>query len=278
MAIGTRTNIGTTQSTAESTTISLSTIAAVSSGDTIVVASLSRNSSGAAATLSDSAGNTYALAVSDYSAVRTTSFALHFVANALALSSGQTLTIEWTTTVAVNQKAVSAFKVSGITTSTAALDATGTATGQSTTPSVTSGGTVQADELVVGAVAFRDNGTVFTQDSSYATPPVEIYSPTSAGVAQARNIGGGNLVATSTATFTYAPEVGSTLLWIAMIATFTAATSTGAEAALAGHGLLLGRSRNKLAFTGMRERVPEHLSCQSVGHALPLPSGFVISP
>jgi hypothetical protein len=148
MAIGTPVNLG--QANA-STSVVITTGASVSAGDTIVV-SIAVQNSATISSVVDSAGNNYA---SDKSASQGSEQGyIYRCANVLALASSGTITVSSNASNAT----AAAISISGITN---ALDASGTGTGNSSTPSA-SATNVTADAIFVGAVAFN-TGAVLTQ-------------------------------------------------------------------------------------------------------------------
>lgn len=236
MAIGTPVSIGTVANkTAEATTV-LTTTAAVPAGALICVCyavdGQGGDFNGEVDSVVDSGGsNVYVVAKgsgggADDGAVDAGAY---YAKNATALASGSTITIDWNSASAPTAKAVSAFYVEGIDTG-APVDTVGSATGTSTTPSVsTSAATTQADVLTIGIVATEGPiGDTFTQDASpaYATPPVR-EGTTGASAVSNVTLAGGYFVESATGVKTYNPTLGTSRDWAAVIVTFKgAATST----------------------------------------------------
>jgi len=242
MAIGTPVSIGTTADKTAGTTTVLTTTEAVPAGALICVCYAvdgdGANANGEIESVTDSAGNTYVVgeAVSQGTTNAGVAGGIYYAKNATSLASGSTITLNWTGASSPAAKSVSAFYVEGIDT-TSPLDVIGTATGTSTTPSVsTSATTTQADVLTIGIVATEGpSGDTFTQDASpaYGTPPVRV--GTSGGSATTNvTLAGGHFVETATGVDgiaryykTYNPTLGTSRDWAAVIVTFKgAATST----------------------------------------------------
>lgn len=135
-----------------------------------------------------------------------------YVQNSLALSAGDT--ISYTKSVSGDQTALSVIYATGIATS-GALDAavTSTASGNSTTPSTTSGAPVTAGELFIGSVGSLNAGGVFTQAGGWTT----IAEAASATV----RINGGYQIVASGAQ-TYNPTFGGVDRWGEIIIGFKA--------------------------------------------------------
>jgi len=121
-----------------------------------------------------------------------------------------TNTITYTLGTATSSAAVAAFYIKGAPT---LIEAKNSATGSSTTPSVTSGTPSVAGDLFIGMVSATTLVSSFTQDSTnaaWASPPgqVSIAAPP---------LGGGNVVNAGAGTRTYAPTFGTTDTWAALI-------------------------------------------------------------
>lgn len=161
--------------------------------------------------VADTAGNTYLSAASTTSA--TIEGIIFRERTGLALSNGNT--IVYTLSTGATTASVNAFYVTGL--ANVASEASAVAAGTSTTPSVTSGTPAGGGDLFVGLVA-SDTTSTFTQDSTnaaWATPPGTV--STTAPV-----LGGGNVVNTTNSTRKYAPTLGTSGTWVAMIAGFKA--------------------------------------------------------
>jgi hypothetical protein len=139
-------DIGNATSKTSGTSLVITTTAAVSAGDDIIVAFASDSSTGAVS-VADSAGNSYTSAadINNPSGVRTVIFVAYHVN---ALPSGSTITI---THPSVTARAAVASVFRGLL--SAGLDRTHTGTGSSTSPSSgATSATSQADELLIGGV------------------------------------------------------------------------------------------------------------------------------
>ncbi len=235
MAIGTPVSIGTTQNKTAGTTTVLTTTAAVPAGALIgiwySVDGDGANANGEIESVTDSAGNTYVVgeAVSQGTTNAGVAGGIYYAKNATSLASGSTITLNWTGASSPAAKSVSAFYVEGIDT-TSPLDVIGTATGTSTTPSVsTSATTTQADVLTIGIVAREGpSGDTFTQDASpaYATPPV-IVGTSGGGATSNVTLAGGRFIESATGVKTYNPTLGTSRDWAAVIVTFKGAAAGG---------------------------------------------------
>ena len=143
-------DIGRAQSKTAGTSLAVTTNAAVAAGDDILV-TFATDPAGAVSSVTDSAGNTYSqvVDVTNSGNVRTIVYAAY---NVTALPSGSTITIVHAS-VTARSAAVTVFR--GLT-SSAVVDQTKTATGN--TAAVSSGAagtTTQADELLIGAVGLE---------------------------------------------------------------------------------------------------------------------------
>lgn len=222
------TNLGTVGNTTGATgVITLGT--SVAAGSLIVVAAT--ETAAIIGTLADTATNTYVSATSTTYFAGGNIVAIFYVKNCLALVSTNTIT--YTKHTSGKQIGVSACYVTGADT-TAPLDTavSASATGTSTTPSVTGGTAGASGELNFGAVATNTPAT-FTQASGWATPFNE---PTAqAGIQE----DGGNQVNSGTSGLTFNPTYSSSGAWGALIVGFKAAAtaiSLGTSRLLMGMG------------------------------------------
>lgn len=140
--------------------------------------------------------------------------------NSAALTSGVS-TITYTpggSAATGNFRAATAFYATGIQTSANPGEASASATGTGTTPSVTSGSPTAAGELFVGCVATSGGASAFTQDSTnaaYATPPDRRASAGSVAI-----IAGGSVVNAAGTALKFEPTLGTARPWAALIAAF----------------------------------------------------------
>lgn len=199
-------------------------VGGVPSGALIAASTEHRANNASSGSIADTPTNTYTEIVgASLNATQTNGRGvLWYKENCAALSSGNTITY---TPPASATNAISAFYATGIATS-GSLDTavTNSATGSSTTPSVTSGTPGVSGELFVAAVAQRGSSGTFTQDTtnSWAAPFNEASSGTANGDAR---INGGNQVNGGAGTITYAPSYTVTSPWAAFVAGFKASTT-----------------------------------------------------
>ncbi len=199
----------------------------VPSGALIVVAAgeglLASYSTGGSMT--DTAGNTYTqithtnIPVGDFAEV-------FYAKNVTALSSGNSIT--FTKQTSGDEAVLSAFYATGIDTS-GPLDTavTATATGTSSTPSVTSGTPAIAGELFVACLISQSNTQTYTQDSGngWAAPfDTNGFDGTNLG-SNVVWVAGGNQVNSGTGTKTFAPTMSILARWAAIVVGFKAAAS-----------------------------------------------------
>jgi len=248
MAIGTPVSIGTVQDKTAAATTVLTTTTAVPAGALIVVG-IAYDGDGTVGSVADSASNSFSVNWGRSTGTGAADIAVYMSAayNATALSSGSSITVSWSAQPAA--KAISAFYVTGIATS-AAVDESGTATGTSGTPSVsTNGATTQADEITIGLVASEGpSGDTFTQDASPAYGDIPVRVGTSgAGANSNVTLAGGYFIESAAGTKTYNPTITSRD-WAAVVRTFKAAPSgtpvsrAVADVVEAGVGLAAARA------------------------------------
>lgn len=204
------TAIATNNVGSSSTTLALTTTVDVAAGSLIVVVA-GNSSSNNISSVTDSAGNTYAV---DVSATGTIRGGIASAPNCVALSSGSTITI--TFAAASSNRVGLAAGITGVATS--AIDKTASATGTSTTPSSGSTATTtKADEIAIGMVCYdRNANPTFTEDALYTTIDSVI------GGANVDRLNFAYQVLTSTGTPSYAPTQGASKQWSCAIATYKA--------------------------------------------------------
>jgi len=174
----------------------------------VVVISCNGNATGPGTT-TDSAGNTYHDAGDATGQSPIVTIGVQYAFNASALTNGQTITTSYTS----QTYAVSAFYWDGAQTSSDPLvSAAGvTATGTSTTPSVTLNATPPANSLCVGGLALdATTSDTITQPGGFATPP-NVFG-TSGGTANTNSTAGGGTRIVSTAA-TYNPTLANSHGW-----------------------------------------------------------------
>jgi hypothetical protein len=187
----------------------------------IIVCTSDNGSVATGASVTDTAGNTYLIPNAiGLAHVAGLSVAAYRARTGLALVNGNTIT--YTPTTGATLSHISAFYVLGLDNVAGDTGAYFAATGTSTAPSVTSLTPVTGGEFFIGVVGGATLVVSFTQDSTnaaWASPPGQ------ASLA-ATVLVGGNVVNPSKTTLTYAPTLGTSDTWIAVIyALFVAPTS-----------------------------------------------------
>lgn len=214
------TNIGTIQQAAGASAAVTVPASGVPAGALVIVIA-GEDSLTPGGSVADTAGNTYSVGASK---ANVSGFGRIFYAwNVAALVSGNSIT--YTKQTSGDKVAVSACYATGIQTTSDPIDGafTATASGSSTSPSVTSGTAAVSGELVVGAsVALGRDIDTFTQDAAYSTPPTAINNAGAGSVNPL--VAGGNLVNAGTGAKTYAPTITSRP-WSALIVAFAATAS-----------------------------------------------------
>jgi hypothetical protein len=215
------TNIGSNSGTAISTLVVTVPAGGVPAKAHIVVCIADNGSSGAGGSVTDTAGNTYLGAgnnggniynVNSAGATKVTA-AVFRERTGLALNQNDTIT--YTLTTGATAADMSAFYVTGLAnvgSDNVSFNNT-TATGNSATPSVTSGTPRDFGEFCVGIVGAATVVSTFTQDSTnaaWASPPGQI---SLAGPV----LVGGNVVNVGKTALTYAPTFNITDQWAATI-------------------------------------------------------------
>jgi len=171
MAIGTPVKLGNTSSTTNVTTTQMTTLAAVAAGESIIVGFVVENATRTLSSVTDSAGNTYAIDQHLLSGTRHLYVASCH--NALALASGSLITAT-TDANTTNRRGLWALSVSGLATAST-LDKTNTNSGSSTAWSGGASGTLsQANEIVIGigtavSTSSTTADTGYTQTESFLT-------------------------------------------------------------------------------------------------------------
>ncbi len=236
MAFGAPVSLGTTQNKTAEAATTLVTTAVAPAGSVIVVA-VAYDANGTYLSTGSIPGTTYLDqdVIGDGTGANLPAIICwyHYVNTDVA--AGTSITINWSTQPTA--KAMTALYAPGAAASP--LDVRGTATGSSSTPSVsTSGSTVQADGITIGFVATEGpSGDTFTQDSSpaYSTPPVRV-GTTGGSAATNMTIAGGYFIETATGTKTYNPTLGTSRDWAAAIVTLKASTANSYSYTGAGGG------------------------------------------
>lgn len=197
------TNIGT--ATGSTATIAVTVPAGgVPSGSLIFVCAVDKASS-AGGSIADTAGNTYTLisSVSLNGSAANGTLRTYYCKNCVGLSSGNSITL--TKVDAIFSAAMSAMYATGIDI-TAPLDTavTASSTGNTSTPTVTSGTPSQSGELFI-AVAGQGGTITFTQDSAHNW----VAPPNRASVGGAADVAGGSQVNAGAGTIIFAPTTSA---------------------------------------------------------------------
>lgn len=212
MAIGTPVTLGSATIGGTPTTLTLTTAAAVTAGDSIVVAIYIPSATTTLSSVTDSAGNTYAIDIQYKHTGQPRRVCLASCHNATALASGGTITATMSAATS-GSKGISALTCSGLQTSST-LDKTASDEGSSTTWATGSTGTLtQADELAVGFAA-SVSGTASTTTS----PWVELEDFSSQ-----RNVLVYQVVSATTAL--NAGGTWGNAVWVGVISTYKGATT-----------------------------------------------------
>jgi hypothetical protein len=215
-------DIGRAQSKAAGTSLAVTTNADVTAGDDIMI-TFAADPAATVSNVIDTAGNTYNQVVeaTNVSNVKTTIFAAY---NVYALSAGGTITINHAS-VTARSAVVSVFR--GLANS-GALDQTHTGTGATNT--VSSGATsttVQADELLIGAVGLEgpnvDAPSVWQNSFTYGPRLGTSYGSSSGNDTDITAQMGWRIVGTTSAYTAQIVNLNTTRDWAADIATFKAA-------------------------------------------------------
>lgn len=166
MAIGTPTYLGgASDATNTVTTLVITTGATASAGNAILVAIIGGSAVITSLVVTDSAGNTYALTVSNSWGGGNREL-MAYCANPALLSSGGTITLTWTGAARVGAAAVS---VSGLGLTTP-LDITGAGTtGTGTSDSIATGTLTQANEIIIAVTALSNTSAGYAPGGSFTT-------------------------------------------------------------------------------------------------------------
>lgn len=170
MAIGTPTTLGSATGTDTGATRVITTSAAHSAGEEIIVACFHGTSGFTVTSVADSAGNTYTLIGSQFTTAaptgNTTCTAIYRSAGTNALASGQTITVTWSSSIFSN-RAAAALKCSGVDDSIDAGPSTASDTAFPTSaPGSVSVTTTAANCLMIG-VHGNSTGTANTPNGSW---------------------------------------------------------------------------------------------------------------
>src|SRR6266702_348024 len=205
-------SLGTNSNTTGATLAITIGAAGVPAGSLIIVCVADASISVPAGSMTDSVPNTYTSAVSADNNNVTTNGAgeIWYAFNISALVNTNTIT--YTKAVTGSGCAMAAFYANGMQISADPHDTAvkASATGSSTTPSVTSGTPAISGELIIAMVSSTARGNdTFTQDSTngaYVTPPVRVAASATSAIACAA---GGTLINAGSAAKTYAPTLGT---------------------------------------------------------------------
>lgn len=209
------TNIGTNTGSTIATVAITVGAGGVPLGSRVIVCVADSSVSALGGSVADTGGNTYTrLTGADNNNVTTNGFGAIFSAPVTtALVNTNTITYTLALTAAA---AVTAFYIQSLGVDAAITTVT---TGSSTAPSVTGGTPAGSGEFWVGAVSDTGPGTeTFTQDATNAawtTPPIRVGIATTGPT-----IAGGAITSNLRTALTYAPTLGTTHPWAAMIVGF----------------------------------------------------------
>jgi hypothetical protein len=162
------------------------------------------------ASVTDTAGNTYARAVNSNRSY-TPMTEIWYCKNCLALSAGDTIVSHIAT--AVRQRISALYAANADTADPLDAAACASARATSSTPSVTSGALAGAKELIV-AILGTTSSRVITQDVDFAAPPDE------QNTLGTYSIFGGHRIAADTTAQTYNPAMSNSQAWSECIAAF----------------------------------------------------------
>lgn len=193
MAIGTPASLGTNTVSGSTSSLAITTITGILSGDFVVVA-ISYNSATAIVSSVSDGSNTYAKAYG----TKTGSGGLEvwYAANCSAVASSSSITI--TLSAAAAQMSIGAGRVPGV--SATPFDVGATSVTQTTSPSVSTGTLAQTGEIVFGAIG-GFNITGITEDASFT----RVFTPV--GFGSQVPVGLAYKIVTAQTTVAYAPTL-----------------------------------------------------------------------
>lgn len=217
MAWGTPTSIDTTVVSPGGSTIALTVGAGgVPAGALIVVGICEQSPSATGTSIVDTAGNTYTLTTAVLNDTIYGRFA--YCSNCLALVNTDSITY---TRNASQRAAISGLYVTGEETISSPLDnaVTASASGTSTTPSVTSGAPAFPGELIIGLLCNGDGNKTFTLDTSGGMATALTEAKVSSGTSGAQ-VDSGYLVNTGVGAKTCNGTWSASCDWVAQIIGF----------------------------------------------------------
>lgn len=231
------TNIGTQTSTSGATCALTGVNAPAGAAIVVVVV----ESSAVAGSLADPVNGAYALAASEQFNTSADIGAIFYFENAAALAAS---TLTYTKGVSGATVAMSAFYITGVAT-TFALDplVTAAANGSSVAPNVKSGAPTYNNELIIGATLCAGAPT-YTQSSGMATPPNGVSASTTVSAF------GGAMNTPQGVAVNYAPKLGTSETWAALIVGFQPGTGSETVTLNPASGNLSGGQGTPDAFTG----------------------------
>jgi Tfp pilus assembly protein PilV len=189
----------------------------VTAGNTLIVRLMLRGNSAGAVGASDSRGNAY---TADKDVMNVDQRIVVFSAAVeTALSGGDTITV---THPDANSKGVAADEFSGVA-AAGRVDATGSATGNSTTPAV-SVTTANADDLAIGAVSIANLQTG-TQPAAWTGLTSQVLSCGNPSSAKSSSFGAYRIASTG-GTYTYNPTMSNGGRWAAAAVGYKAASGS----------------------------------------------------
>lgn len=231
------TNIGTNTSTSGATCAITGVNAPVGAAIVVVIV----ETSATAGSVSDSVNGKYNLAASEQFNTSADVGAVFYFQDAAALAAAS---ITYTKGVSGATVAMTAFYITGVAT-TFALDplVTAIANGSSVAPKVNSGAPAYNNELIIGAT-FCAGAPTYTQSAGMATPPNSVSSSTTVSVF------GGSVNTPQGVAVSYAPTLGTSETWAAIILGFQGGTGSETVTLNPASGNLSGGQGTPNAFTG----------------------------
>lgn len=208
------TSIGTVNSTSGATAVVTVGAGGVPAGCIVVVAVTDNSNAAPGGSMADTGGNSYsAIHGASQNATQANGFGRLWHSLALVTALVNTNTITYTKAISGSNATLSAAYITGANPIGVDAAVSATATGSSTTPSVTSGTPIRAGELFIGWASNGTSSVAITQDAGnggWVSPPDSTSS---------RLIGANQTNAAAT-TRTYAPTYAMTSPWSAGIVSY----------------------------------------------------------
>jgi len=229
MAIAFVHNLGTAQTKVGALTLVITTSAAASAGNTIIVRAVGVDAI-PNASVTDTAGNTYVLDTDNSGANPRND--IWRADNVAALASGSSITVTYSTTFSAAAAAADEF--SGVT-ATSPKDVSGVGSGSSTTPSATAD-PVATNDLIFGHVSVNGpTGDTYTEDTDSTGGDtwhtLTRIGTSGAGATSNVTSNGAYKIATDGSAQTYNPTLGTSRAWRDTVTSETAAAAADARPA-----------------------------------------------